>query len=129
MISIRRRRWLIFSPVVGAAATTLGNKRTTCYETLKGFAARGTPSGFVIGTFSIPKVLASLEPWAEISQRLRRIRLNLTDADLVLANPCFDSQGSRFARTLGLKLANAFGVFVQISDGRRPGFSETVLIS
>jgi len=45
------------------------NKR----KTLKGFDGRRTLSGFNQIFIRIPRVLAKLEPWAEISQRLRRL--------------------------------------------------------
>ena len=39
--------------------------------TLKGFAGRQTLSGFNRSIRYAPRVLATLEPWAEISQHLR----------------------------------------------------------
>src|SRR4051794_13588905 len=43
--------------------------------TLKGFLARRTLSGFKAFALLVPRVVAALQPWAEISQRLRRIIL------------------------------------------------------
>src|SRR4029079_6361559 len=40
--------------------------------TLKGFANRQTLTGFVYLRIFLPKVVAALQPWAEISERLRR---------------------------------------------------------
>ena len=45
-------------------------------STLKGFANRRTLSGFRRLFAADPRVLAALEPWADISERLRRIELN-----------------------------------------------------
>jgi pilus assembly protein TadC len=40
--------------------------------TLKGFALRGTLSGFILFFDLISRVVAALQPWAGVSQRLRR---------------------------------------------------------
>src|SRR5215208_4790331 len=58
-------------------------------QTLKGFAAALTLSGLNLTFGFIPRVVAALQPWAEISERLRRIseRLRvLANASGVLAN-------------------------------------------
>src|SRR5215217_3904436 len=41
-------------------------------RTLKGFVSCGTLSAFQSSLLSVPKVVAVLQPWAEISERLRR---------------------------------------------------------
>src|ERR1051325_4029738 len=63
-----------FQPGVGAQATTRGKHKIKKRETLKGFAARGTLSGFerLVFLFGFPWLSLALQPWAEISQRLRR---------------------------------------------------------
>jgi len=53
-------------------ATTLGYSQIK-QSTLKGFAARGTLSGLNASLKLVPRVLAMLEPWAGVSERLRRI--------------------------------------------------------
>jgi len=63
---------------VGAPATTLG-ATLIVVETLKGFANRLTLSGFGRDLNFCPRVLATLEPWAEISERLRRFIQIQTD--------------------------------------------------
>jgi hypothetical protein len=62
-----------------------------CVQTLKGFADRGTLSGLHLILYSCTQGSRKLEPWAEISQRLRRFKS-------------------------GLKLANAFGVVSNFRD-------------
>jgi hypothetical protein len=54
---------------------------------------------------SDPRVVAALQPWAEISQRLRRFRTWLT---LTLPIP-----GLSLRSNPGLELVNAFGVLEQ----------------
>jgi len=46
--------------------------------TLKGFANRETPSGFSVYLNCYPRLSLALQPWAEISERLRRIQMNTT---------------------------------------------------
>jgi hypothetical protein len=51
-----------------------GNRNIRNGPTLKGLAAH-MPNPFRVGgelEYAIPRVLAALEPWAEISERLRR---------------------------------------------------------
>jgi len=51
-----------------------GDEFPKCALTLKGFANRRTLSGFNdYFDVLIPRVVAALEPWAGISERLRRI--------------------------------------------------------
>ena len=42
-------------------------------QTLKGFANRRTLTGFSAFWIAVPGLSLSLQPWAEISERLRRI--------------------------------------------------------
>jgi len=42
-------------------------------KTLKGFGNWRTLSGLIARYIGVPRVLAALEPWAEISERLRRL--------------------------------------------------------
>ena len=42
-------------------------------KTLKGFLPCRTLSGLIVDQMSNPMVVAALQPWAEISERLRRI--------------------------------------------------------
>ena len=53
-------------------ARTLGMSTLKCVSTLKGFANRGTLSGFIAILHSNPGFSLRFEPWAEISERLRR---------------------------------------------------------
>jgi len=64
--------------------------------TLKGFLSRRTLTGLNRSFSSDPKVLAALEPWAEISERLRRnfklthyrtefFRIDMIDCDILWA--------------------------------------------
>jgi len=54
------------------SARTLGKLTKKMYLTLKGFANRRTPSGFERFYVNGPRVVAALQPWAQISERLRR---------------------------------------------------------
>src|ERR1041384_7022744 len=63
----------------------------------------------------LPRVLAALEPWAEISQRLRRICVQIRTLLWAEISHAFGVFVFKFELYSGLKLANAFGVFcVQI---------------
>jgi hypothetical protein len=56
----------------------MGIIRPTIAQTLKGFATGGTLSGFHTDfSLCVPRVLTTFEPWAEISERLRRICLRI----------------------------------------------------
>jgi len=77
-LKLRRRRWL--TPAQGwSASDNPGIASTRSKLTLKGFAKKGTLSGFKRFSFTA-------------------------------------TQGSRWRSNPGLKLANAFGVFHQISN-------------
>jgi len=67
---LRRRRWLISAQ--GSRNENPGNRHTKGVLTLKGFRNWRTLSGFRRIWIHVPG-FSSLEPWAEISQRLRRI--------------------------------------------------------
>ena len=103
---IRRRRWL--TPAQGwSAATTLG-QNSKSRPTLKGFGNWRTLSGLIWNLWFDPRVLALLEPWAGVSERLRRMkRLGLANAFGV--NPGL-GLGNAFGVNPGLGLGNAFGV-------------------
>jgi hypothetical protein len=70
---IRQRRWLI-SAQGWSAATTLGMP-SEILQILKGLIPHMLNAFSVYSDFCIcaPRVVAALQPWAEISQRLRRI--------------------------------------------------------
>src|SRR5829696_4353176 len=75
----RRRRWLI-SAQDWSAATTLGSSLIIRNNPER---VRQPPNPFRVHPsffIRIPRVLAALEPWAEISERLRRYSyLNATN--------------------------------------------------
>ena len=55
-----------------SAATTLALYVYIRDQTLKGFANCRTLSGFAAYFVAYPRVVAPLQPWAAISERLRR---------------------------------------------------------
>jgi len=77
LFSIPRLRRFALAPRIGIVLAHTSHLHVSRHSilnlTLKGFASLLTHSGFIgVFTLPIPRVLAALEPWAEISQRLRR---------------------------------------------------------
>ena len=66
----RRRRWLI-SAQGWSGATTLGQSSTNLLNPVR-VRLGMNPFRVKIFLYMVPRVLAALEPWAKISQRLRR---------------------------------------------------------
>src|SRR5215213_5227245 len=85
-----------------SAATTLG-QQIKKHETLKGFVNRRTLSGFSVYFGSTPKVVAMLQPWAEISERLRRtIRISQSLFNVYAYSVPLPSTTLRYFRIGGL---------------------------
>jgi len=68
---VRRRRWLI-SAQGWSVSDNLGIQNNP-HSTLKGFAPNERLQRFANFLFGNPRLSLTLQPWAEISQRLRRI--------------------------------------------------------
>jgi len=87
-LQIRRRRFLILAQG-WSASDNPGYPFQNTFYTLKGLDGWRTLTGFQFIVGLTPRVLAALEPWAKISERLRRIfKLNKDLKKLVLY-PCF----------------------------------------
>src|SRR5215212_2359828 len=76
-------------------------------KTLKGFANRRTLSGFNIMLCSQPRVVATLQPWAGISERLRRFTRFQLSRTFDVPTPSAFHAPSAFTR---LQRSHAFGV-------------------
>ena len=68
----QRRRRLLNSAQGWSVSDNPGYATQTNQKTLKGLANRLTLSGFFLFICTVPRVVAVLQPWAEISERLRR---------------------------------------------------------
>jgi len=71
-LQIRRRRFLILAQG-WSASDNPGYPFQNTFYTLKGLDGWRTLTGFQFIVGLTPRVLAALEPWAKISERLRRI--------------------------------------------------------
>src|SRR5215212_1266195 len=76
-------------------------------KTLKGFANRRTLSGFNIMLCSQPRVVATLQPWAGISERLRRFTRFQLSRTFDVPTPSAFHAPSAFTR---LQRSRAFSV-------------------
>jgi hypothetical protein len=71
LLIITPKAFANLSPGLSRSAQPWGSIKNN-FPTLKGFVLRGTLSGFNDSLFFTPRVVAVLQPRAEISERLRR---------------------------------------------------------